>query len=161
MGKVVARQSISTGLRRSVLERDGFTCVYCGFAPARLGWFNEGNWRARESLHIDHIYPVSKGGTNDSDNLVTSCGPCNLSKRDREWRVPVARCMGCDVLYRNPEPEAVTSYYAGAIYQCSSCREADNLAQRRVDDLWEETGDFDDIALEVASWDIVIEAAGF
>lgn len=31
-------------------------------------------------MHIDHIIPVSKGGTNDLINLVTSCSDCNLGK---------------------------------------------------------------------------------
>ena len=33
-------------------------------------------------LHIDHIEPVAKGGTNELTNLITSCMPCNLGKRD-------------------------------------------------------------------------------
>lgn len=33
-------------------------------------------------LHIDHIKPVAAGGTNELTNLITSCLPCNLGKRD-------------------------------------------------------------------------------
>lgn len=33
--------------------------------------------------HIDHIVPVSKGGTNERDNLVWACAPCNESKRNK------------------------------------------------------------------------------
>ena len=33
--------------------------------------------------HIDHIVPVSKGGTNDRDNLVYVCAPCNLKKNNK------------------------------------------------------------------------------
>ena len=39
-------------------------------------------------LHLDHIYPVSRGGTDDLDNLQAMCAPCNLHKADRtmeEW----------------------------------------------------------------------------
>jgi len=32
---------------------------------------------------IDHIQAVSRLGTNDADNLVSICGPCNMSKADR------------------------------------------------------------------------------
>jgi len=32
------------------------------------------------TLHIDHIIPVSKGGTNEEANLVTACDQCNLGK---------------------------------------------------------------------------------
>ena len=35
-------------------------------------------------LHIDHIYPVSKGGKNDTFNLVVSCRTCNLSKGSKD-----------------------------------------------------------------------------
>lgn len=31
---------------------------------------------------MDHIHPVSKGGSNDSDNLITACASCNLGKSD-------------------------------------------------------------------------------
>jgi len=31
-------------------------------------------------LQVDHIYPVSKGGTNSLDNLVAACVECNSGK---------------------------------------------------------------------------------
>jgi hypothetical protein len=33
-------------------------------------------------LEVDHIEPVSKGGTNDLLNLITSCRSCNRGKKD-------------------------------------------------------------------------------
>lgn len=30
--------------------------------------------------HLDHIYPLSKGGSNADDNIQILCPPCNLSK---------------------------------------------------------------------------------
>ena len=38
---------------------------------------------------IDHVIPVSKGGTHDLSNLVPACRPCNASKGDKDvdsWR---------------------------------------------------------------------------
>lgn len=66
------RQGIPKKIRFEVLKRDKFTCQYCGRqAPDVV-------------LNIDHIRPVSKGGTNDITNLVTSCFDCNSGKSDTE-----------------------------------------------------------------------------
>ena len=61
----------TTKLRFEVFKRDGFACKYCG-AGAEDGM----------KLNIDHIIPVSRGGTNDMDNLITACHLCNAGKRD-------------------------------------------------------------------------------
>ena len=65
------RKSISKGIRFEVFKRDSFKCQYCGATSPDV------------LLHIDHIKPVSKGGTNDIVNLVTSCEACNLGKSDK------------------------------------------------------------------------------
>jgi hypothetical protein len=52
-------------LRKQVFERDGHRCKIC---------------KRMDCLSIDHIIPVSKGGTNDLDNLQTLCRPCNSAK---------------------------------------------------------------------------------
>lgn len=46
-------------------------CAYC---PVRLD----------KNFHVDHITPLSKGGSNDRKNLQLLCGPCNLSKSARD-----------------------------------------------------------------------------
>ena len=61
-------------LRFRILERDGFRCQYCGRSP------KDDN---SVVLHIDHIFPVSKGGTDKESNLITSCKECNLGKKDK------------------------------------------------------------------------------
>jgi len=35
-----------------------------------------------EKATVDHLTPVSKGGTNDSMNLVLACRSCNMEKSD-------------------------------------------------------------------------------
>jgi hypothetical protein len=66
------RKSISKSIRFEVFKRDSFTCQYCGHkAPDVL-------------LVIDHIQPVSKGGTNDILNLITSCKDCNSGKSNKQ-----------------------------------------------------------------------------
>jgi hypothetical protein len=52
-----------------VFQRDGFTCIYCGFDG---NGFNQ--WR---QLSVDHLRPKSVGGTDAADNLVTACNFCN------------------------------------------------------------------------------------
>jgi hypothetical protein len=66
------RTNLSKKIRFEVLKRDKFQCNYCGKqAPDVV-------------LEIDHIKPVSKGGTNDLLNLITSCFDCNRGKANNE-----------------------------------------------------------------------------
>ncbi len=51
------------------LEVFGGTCGYCGDTSS--------------SLHRDHVYPLSKGGTHSIDNLAPACQKCNLMKSAR------------------------------------------------------------------------------
>lgn len=69
MGK---REPIAKSVRFEVFKRDKFTCQYCGESAPNV------------ILEIDHITPVSKGGTNDIMNLITSCRDCNRGKRNRK-----------------------------------------------------------------------------
>ena len=57
--------------RRTLIERDGLTCQYCGEPVART------------NLTVDHVVPRSQGGRNTWENLVLACPPCNLRKGDR------------------------------------------------------------------------------
>ena len=38
---------------------------------------------SRDDIHVDHILPVARGGTNDLDNLQALCAKCNLSAVDK------------------------------------------------------------------------------
>lgn len=63
-------RTINAKLRFEVFKRDDFKCQYCGASAPDV------------PLHVDHVNPVSKGGTNKIDNLITSCELCNLGKGD-------------------------------------------------------------------------------
>lgn len=66
------RKPMSKKLRFEVFKRDSFTCQYCG------------NQAPDVILHVDHIKPVAKNGSNDILNLITSCSDCNFGKGARE-----------------------------------------------------------------------------
>ena len=58
-------------------------CYYCGKKNLKED-VNE-NYGKRELSRlatIDHVKPRSKGGTDDEDNLVVACFPCNQRKGD-------------------------------------------------------------------------------
>lgn len=64
--------------RLRIYERDGWTCIWCG----RGVWSPHGhdpNLRAT----VDHVIPRAAGGTNDPQNLVTSCMQCNRARGAR------------------------------------------------------------------------------
>jgi 5-methylcytosine-specific restriction endonuclease McrA len=54
-------------VRKEVLDRDYWTCHYCG----------------QEANTVDHLIPISKGGTDEATNMVAACVKCNSGKRDR------------------------------------------------------------------------------
>lgn len=60
-------------------EQNG-QCAYCGI---RLFWEIKGD------IHLEHIIPLSRGGTNWPDNLCLSCKNCNEEKSTKtaiEWQ---------------------------------------------------------------------------
>lgn len=75
------REGIKEVIKRRVIERDGYTCRYCG-----VDCLTPGN-----EYHFDHVYPVSKGGETSVDNLVIACRSCNLRKHANigVWPKPV------------------------------------------------------------------------
>jgi hypothetical protein len=65
LAKKTVRGEIPLALRREVFAHDGWMCVYC---------------QSKRRLEIDHIIPISKGGTDDRHNLQTLCRTCNRKK---------------------------------------------------------------------------------
>lgn len=57
--------------------KSGNYCWYCGE-----------EFEDKKELTIDHVFPRSKGGTNDMDNIIMVCKHCNSSKGNMdlfEW----------------------------------------------------------------------------
>lgn len=63
--------ALSPKVRFQILQRDGFTCAYCGQRPPAV------------KLHVDHIVPRSKGGSDKAENLQAACNRCNAGKAAR------------------------------------------------------------------------------
>lgn len=66
--------------RFEIFKRDGFMCGYCGSRPPNV------------ILEVDHILALSNGGTDDPENLITSCFDCNRGKSNlplENKRVPL------------------------------------------------------------------------
>lgn len=62
------REPIPREIVDALWNRDKGMCVYCG---------------SKENIHIDHIIPFSKGGSNDIANLQLLCQKCNLEKSNK------------------------------------------------------------------------------
>ena len=81
------REYIPRAVRREILAGG---CAYC----------------EDDAAHVDHVVPLSRGGTNDRENLAGACRRCNEEKLDStpdEWRAwreergmswpPLPRCV--------------------------------------------------------------------
>lgn len=62
---------ISLGWIPKLLELQHWTCVVC-------------NKDLRFGYHIDHVYPIARGGENADYNLQALCPKCNLEKSDKD-----------------------------------------------------------------------------
>jgi len=71
MAEWYGKHWIRDDLRLAILDRDEWSCVYCG---------------ATDHLSLDHLVPRSKNGHNRPTNLITACKPCNQSKGDKPWK---------------------------------------------------------------------------
>ena len=68
------RSLMTQKLRKQIKERDNYTCKECGNST-----YKEPNLL----LEIDHIRPISKGGSTIESNLQTLCWKCNRAKSNR------------------------------------------------------------------------------
>lgn len=70
--------------RLAIYHRDGVRCVWCKRRPKGIG---------ADLFTLDHLIPRLKGGSNDPDNVVTSCLGCNRRRGDRPWRSSAKRAV--------------------------------------------------------------------
>lgn len=77
-------------LQRLVEDRAHHRCEYCQMHQSLQG----------ASFHIEHIMPVSLGGTDDPNNLAWACPGCNLKKSNRV--VTIDPATGAEVRLFHP-----------------------------------------------------------
>lgn len=73
--KKSAQGNHTAGDIKSQYKRQNGKCYYCGK-------------KVNDSYHVDHVIPLSRGGSNGPENIVISCQFCNQSKKDKmphEW----------------------------------------------------------------------------
>lgn len=74
--------AVSKRTRFEVLRRDGHTCQYCGEKAPNV------------TLHVDHVVPVSLGGSDKPENLVAACKDCNTGKASIQPDAPFVAAVG-------------------------------------------------------------------
>lgn len=76
----ITRDAEAPLLIKKIRSTESLPCNYCGVMISG------------KTAHIDHIVPISRGGTHTADNLCAACGFCNLSKGKKllsEWVPPI------------------------------------------------------------------------
>jgi len=71
-------EPVPGNIRFEVLRRAGKRCELCGVAEG------DSRYEDRLPLHVDHIVPRSKGGSNEIENLQVLCRACNIGKGNRD-----------------------------------------------------------------------------
>lgn len=70
------RRKMTNSLRYKIMRRDSFCCVLCGATGKD------------DSLVVDHIVPIVKGGKTKESNLRTLCSKCNSGKGTKTDKIP-------------------------------------------------------------------------
>ena len=71
------RVKFPLGMRLKILKKRDGCCYLCGDAiDIKLPR------GAPKSFEVDHVVPISKGGSNDLPNLEPACFSCNRAKRE-------------------------------------------------------------------------------
>lgn len=72
---------------RDLYQRYDYRCVYCGHDGSR-------DLHSHMLLSIDHLIPKALGGSDDNENLVCACIPCNRLKGHFDARLSQEAATG-------------------------------------------------------------------
>ena len=91
---------VSKDLRQQVASRAMSRCEYCLMHQSLQG----------ATFHVEHVVPISKGGSDELPNLSLACPSCNLHKSDRTQVVdPID---GSEVQLFNPRMHNWTEHFS-------------------------------------------------
>jgi hypothetical protein len=113
--------AVSKRLRFEVLRRDSHTCRYCGAKAPDA------------TLRIDHVVPVTLGGSDAPENLVTSCFDCNAGKSSIPADAAIVADVAADALRWAKAIEQVGDSMMDELMRVDS-------AQELIDDAWSDWG---------------------
>ena len=71
----ISRHSFSRNEKQKILEKTDCKCGHCGKVLDT------------DTMTVEHIFPVSKGGKDDEFNLVALCQRCNFNKGNWVYKV--------------------------------------------------------------------------
>lgn len=69
-------------IKAAIIKRDGWLCHYCG-KPMRWKNGEKGRPEPRGLATIEHLVPVSEGGSRELDNLVLAHKACNQEQEHK------------------------------------------------------------------------------
>jgi len=113
--------AISKSLRFEIFKRDKFTCQYCGRQIPQV------------VLEIDHIIPISEGGTDDPNNLITACFDCNRGKGAIPISIQKIKEAHKEEIVRFREKQEQIEAYEQFLLQQ---KEAEAKVLRELDEYW-------------------------
>ena len=112
------RVTFSKAERAAIARSQNYRCMYCGVKLRT------------DNLQIDHMYPVSRGGSNDDENLQALCRRCNIRKgnhTDEEFRDRYNELVGD---YMEPPASTIPQRYFDEIMRSTDAYEGVRDANR-------------------------------
>ena len=96
-----------------VLERDSFTCQYCGRSSPHV------------VLQVDHIEARAWGGDDRIGNLITSCWSCNQGKKHRDGTDGLIRKNHAEYEWADGRAQTMLQILIGAYAEAIGCTTGD------------------------------------